>query len=380
MDEDSGKQVIAPEEASALAARIQEQFAERAQDAYPRLPNFWELKGLGKPEVLKVLGKPLRKWIPLHAMVDRISSGSKCIFWQTLFEHRDCIPRDELLKVWYTYFDSNFAGAWTIKVDAPDNQKDYYVPWDKPEKLATSVVTHPLLIDNPTVCHLYVRARKPGYRFLRCITGRTVHNLHLSRELEKALLDDETPSFEMHRVMEEQKLSYSLLERILLEKATSILHHLVANDLIPKDIISLPELCCTCAALYPDTYSVPLLSTIEDARPGTIRSVIDSFERNLLWYALHNRLTGWFHPNCKLTQFLLEHGCDPHNQNQVGLSWREVTDGLTLQQKTRLMTARYTYRPSLRRHDNYDLMVFRSREELKKAQPLNILETYEQCL
>ena len=373
MEEERKKQVISLEEASALASKIQEQFAEKAQEAYPPPLKFWALKGLGNPEVLKVLGTPLRKWIPLHAMVDRISSGSKCIFWQTVFEQRDYIPHDELLKVWYTYFDSSFAGAWWIKVDAQDNHTDYYVPWDKPDKLAVSVVTHPLLIDNPTVCQLYVKARKPGYRFLRCITGRSTQSLHLSTKLEQALLHDDTPSFEILRLMEQKRITYTLLEKLLLNKSTSILRYLVENDLIPKDVMSLGELCCTCATQYPDTYSVPLLNTIEEARPGTVKSVLDDFGRNLLWYALHNRLTGWFHPNCKLTKFLLEKGCDPDNQNQVGLSWQEVTDGLTLQQKTKLMTARYTYRPA-QRYDEYARMVVTHSEELKKAQPLNALE------
>ena len=306
-------------------------------------------------------------------MVDKMSSGSKCTFWRTVFENRDCIPHDELLQVWYTYFDSYYAGAWMMSVDKQDNRTDYFIPWNRPEELAVSVITHPLLIDNPTVCHLYVKARKPGYRFLRCITGRPSQSLDISRELTDAIRDDETPSFEIHRLIQRQKISYSLLERILLEKATSILGHLIAHDDIPKDVMTLSELCCTCTALFPDSYSVPLLSAIEEAHPGILKSVLDDFGRNLLWFALHNRLTGWFHPNCKLTPFLLEKGCDPSNQNQVGLTWREVTDGLTQQQKIRMMTLRYNYRSALLHNDNYNRMLYISRNELKQTQPLEAL-------
>ena len=369
MDKGTMRQEIDRKEAQELAVRIQEQLAEKvkeiknAKETYPTPLKFWALKGLGKPEVLKILGKPLRNWIPLHAMVDMLSSGSKCIFWRTVFEHHDCIPRDELLKVWYTFFDSYYDDERYANVDPRAKREEYCVLWSRPHQLAVSAVTHPMLIDNPVVCEYYVKACKPGYQFLRCITGRHLQALNLSDELEQALNEDDTPSFEMYRLMQRQNICYSLLAEILMAKATSILRHLVENDAIPKSAVSLPELCCTCAARFRDSYSVPLLTAIEEARPGTIKSVHDNFGRNLLWYALHNQTTGWFHPNCKLTQFLLEKGCDPDNQNQAGLTWREVTDGLTLTQKKRIMTSRYN---NWRRNSHT--------EELRRTQPLEALE------
>ncbi len=375
MDKDSKNQVISHEEALALATKIQEQLAEWKKKESPPPLKFWTLKGLEKPEVLKVLGKPKRKWIPIHEMVESLTSVSKCIFWRTVFENRDCIPHDELLKLWFNFFDSYYK-AEKIKGQYFREQNDYVVPWNWPHKLATRAITHPLLIDNPIVCDLYAQARKPGYRFIRCITGRSVQTLSISKELEKALVEDDVPTFEILRLIEQEKINYSLLERILLEKSTSILRHLLEDDLIPKDVISLEEICCTCAAMFPDSYSVPLLNTIEEARPGTIKSVTDEFGRNLLWYALHNRLTGWFHPNCKLTPFLLEKGCNPNNQNQVGISWREVTDGLTPSQKTTLMISRYKYRPYLPRNEFYSRKMSFNGGDLQKIQPLKALKAH----
>ena len=161
------------------------------------------------------------------------------------------------------------------------------------------------------------------------------------------------------------------MERILVEQSTSILRHLLEENLIPKDAMSLEELCCTCAGRFSDAISVPLLSLIEEVRPGTIKSVLDDFGRNLLWYALHNRLTGWFHPNCKLTPFLLEKGCDPNNQNQIGISWQEVTDGLTLKQKTRLMKARYNYMPF---RAFFDWKMTGKQDDLIVTQPITALK------
>ena len=369
MDEDSQNQVITAEEALAMATRIQEQLAEWKKKESPPPLKFWSLKGLGNPQVLKVLGRPKRNWMPIHEIVESLTSVSKCNFWRTVFDNHDCIPHDELLKLWFNFFDSYFIeaeGGISIRNSRFNNQNDYKVPWLSPSSLATRAITHPMLIDNPVVCELYVKARKPGYRFIRCFTGRSSRSLSISNELETALCEDDVPSFEIRRLMGQQKINNSLLERILAEQSTSILRHLLEENLIPKDVMSLEELCCTCAGRFSDSFSIPLLSLIEEVRPGTIKSVLDDFGRNLLWYALHNKMTGWFHPNCKLTPFLLEKGCDPNNQNQLGISWQEVTDGLTLQQKNRQMIVRYNYYAPWRMTGEYD--------DLKTTQPLAALK------
>ena len=82
--------------------------------------------------------------------------------------------------------------------------------------------------------------------------------------------------------------------------------------------------------------------------------------------------TGWFHPDCKLTPFLLEHGCDPLNTNQIGLSWQEITNGLPPKLKVQMMRRRYNM-------EHYSA----TSPKLQINQPLMNLEhkeTWQDCL
>ena len=324
-----------------LAEAITERFAK--QEAHKTKPgpldgiNFWSLKGIESPDVMRILGNPHSYRMPLHKMVNGLRDSSKYDFWRAVFENHAVVQHEELLKVWYTCYLA--SGKWWV--DMPSEETPHLPISYSRQELAESVITHPLLIDNWTVRCNYIKSHKPGWRFLRCIERMNAVKQSYSARTKAAIDSDDVAMFEMCRTMEGFRMSFHLLFNVITGGNISILRHLLSNNMLQRNIMSLNELCCLCAAQFPCHQSVPLLSAIEETSPGVLKSVQDDFGRNLLWYVIHNPRTIWFHPNCKLTSFLIEKGCDPDNRNQIGLSWREVTDGLSMPQKLGIAKRRY---------------------------------------
>ena len=373
------KQVENDGKAYELAARIMERFTHpvpRHSSGAKWLDgiNFWSLEGIESTDVMRILGNHPREWMPLYNMVGSLREPSKYDFWRTVFENRDVIPRDELMRVWHTCL-TNYGKWW---VDTPNMETDtpQLINNYSSQELAESVVTNPLLIDHWIVRNCYIMAHKPGWRFIRCIEGWDARKPTFSNMVKAAVEADDVSLFIIRRDMEGFRASIPLILNVLAGGRVNILRHLVEKGIIPRNVMTLEELCCFCTAQFPDHQSIPLLTAIEEARPGILKSVRDDFGRNLLWYAVHNQRTGWFHPNCKLTPFLIKKGCDPENRNQIGLSWREVTDGLTIKQKTSFMKHRhrYSYHPIWWLARQYPinwgappLYVTQSLEDLKKS-------------
>ena len=161
--------------------------------------------------------------------------------------------------------------------------------------------------------------------------------------MRQAISEDCVPAFAMHLDMSARSISFSLLMEVLESGAVGIFRHLLENQRVTNDVITPSELCCLLVARFQDDISVPMLSVMDELHPGVVKGVVDLFSRNLLWYAVQNLKTGWFHPDCKLTPFLLEHGCDPRNENQIGLAWQTVTDKLPMSLRKQMMRKRYNW-------------------------------------
>ena len=145
-----------------------------------------------------------------------------------------------------------------------------------------------------------------------------------------------------------KKMSYSLLAEILQKKAVKIFSAVLESGEITRCVMPLDELAVCCTAQFEDSLSVQLLQSIEQYRPGTLKSVHDRWGRNLLWYAVMNRKTIFFHPYCRLTKFLLQSGCDPQNSNQLGLSWKYMIRNLNFILKERFVKWRHSHCSALK--------------------------------
>ena len=289
--------------------------------------NFWDIRiPWSDPRVMQTIVKNQKKWLPLHKMVNRLEEGSRFDFWRTVFENRKYIPQKELLKVWYGCLNDRGCRS-SQRVTTEDGNEVYGSLNSVHENQAASVITDPLLIDDHIVSYRYCQVKKPGWQMLQYIHGRRHLTVKMPDAMREAVREDNLPIFAINLDMAGMNVSFSLLVEVLESGAASIFRELLENRMFNDSAISLSELCCFLVAWYPDDISVPMLTVLEEVQPGLVKSVADDFGRNLLWYAIQNTKTGWFHPDCRLTPFLLEHGCDPQNTNQIGLPWQMVMDG-----------------------------------------------------
>jgi hypothetical protein len=194
-----------------------------------------------------------------------------------------------------------------------------------------------------TVRYRYCQLRKNGWEMLRHAEGGRIMTVKLPDAMRQAIRDDDIPAFCLNLNFCGRSISVSLLEEIMRYGGPKIFSYLVEENMIKPNVFPLPELCCFIVTHFRDTVSIPLLTALEEHSPGLLQSVHDTFGRNLLWYEMYNWETAWFHPNCRLTSFLLEHGCDPNNENHLGMSWQFVMDNLTIKQKTHLLEKRYKH-------------------------------------
>lgn len=302
--------------------------------------NFWDIDIAWTPQVLQLIGTHPKQWIPLHKMVNHLEQGSRFAFWKMLFENRRHIPQEELRDIWYDCLNDRGCLSYQ-KVITPNGFEEYNANIRNPLQLADSIITDPILIDNPIVSYRYSQAKKPGWRKIQYIHGRRHQTLRIPDSMRQAIQEDNLPVFAMGLDILGKEVSFSLLAEVLEANAVGIFHHLLENRMLQPSVISLPELCCYLTAGFRDSISIPLLSAMDDVYPGLLKDVRDDFGRNLLWYAVQNMKTGWFHPNCRLTPFLLEHGCDPRNETVIGLTWQSVRDGLPLELRAQMMRRRY---------------------------------------
>lgn len=302
------------------------------------MKKFWDLSiPWSDPQIIQTI---VDKWKLVHRLVANLASGNRLHFWKMMLENRRLLPRQQLLQIWYD--NLNDRGDLNYQRFVTQNKvKEYTANVSNPDQQKAAVITDPLLIDDPIVCFRYCQAQKTGWQMFQYIHGRRHQTLKLPEAMRQAIRDDCCPVFAIHLDMTGKRITYSLLVDILESNAVGIFRSLLENKLITDAIIPLPELCCLLVTRFPDEISIPMLTVLDELNPGLIVSVKDEFGRNLLWYAVHNMKTGWFHPDCQLTPYLLAHGCDPQNVNQLGLSWQTVTDNLSFGRKKFMMSRRY---------------------------------------
>ena len=192
----TNEQTVGDGVARELATRIMERFAgnegHAVRTGHHSGIDYWSFEGIDNPEVIRLLGLPRgssrlwypqKGWMPLHEMVELVSTPSKFYFLKTLFENRDCIPRSELIKLWYICYLGK--SMWSLHRQDVTNPQ-----W-------RSTIINPLLIDNETARYNYVMEKRPGWRFLKCIMKRETANMKFSSALESAIQDDDEARFEM---------------------------------------------------------------------------------------------------------------------------------------------------------------------------------------
>ena len=229
------------------------------------------------------------------------------------FHHCGKLPRKTLATLW------NIARNDTSLVEnkKPDDRSQFTE--QQREKMVNSIRTDPLLIDVEVVCRYYIYLKKPGWEMLsRRFSCQLLYQPPLTPQCQHALQEDCAPMFRIACDLADTKLDFGLLREIIKNGAVNILRDLLETRQITPEIIPLDELCCLIAARPRLANGAALLAAIEDTHPGLLQSVHAIFGRNILWYAIRS-------PHA-VTEFLLQHGCDPLNTNQLGLTWQEAYD------------------------------------------------------
>jgi len=296
-------------------------------------------------EALKAIGRSQMGEEILLWASHKLAHNSKYLFWSQLLEHRHCFSENFIFSIWFALFIDCGNSKHQHPVEADGTENDFGWEDIDVEQLRNSVITSPLLIDSSTVLHRYCQAQKPGWKTMRYLRagGRQWRTLPGWAGVRSDIEGDNVPGFEMGRVMRGGGLSFSLIAEILNNGANKIFRHLLENDLEELEAaVPLEEIACHVTAQFPDQYSVPVLELLEEVRPGIVGQFRDVFGQNLLWYGMHNPLTCWFHPQCKLTAYLLEKGCSPDAPTTVGLSWKFLTDSLTNEHKDWLWLRKFS--------------------------------------
>ena len=130
-----------------------------------------------------------------------------------VFENRERIPKNELLAVWFDCLSDRPRSVSETKVETPDEMLEFKYRLVKPgkpkpsdeekqnikerlnKKLASSVITNPLLIDNLTVRYRYCQLRKNGWEMLRHAEGGRMMTVKLQDTMRQAIRDDDIPAF-----------------------------------------------------------------------------------------------------------------------------------------------------------------------------------------
>ena len=301
---------------------------------------FSDIDGLLTEDTMDLIYRTSKPALSLRKLFSRLEPIFRFDFWKRIFQLREHIPAPDFQHFWFNcMIDRGHLLVFTPRI-IKGREYIIAVPPD-PEQLETLPLTDELLIDNQLVCRTYCEARKPGWEILRYISGRRSALQKMPEGMRQAIADDSVETFMIWRDISGKKLSYSLLMEIMKNGAVRIFTELLKEGKVLEKEISPEELCVCCASQLEDAASVPMLETMEGLFPGILKNFRDRWGRNLLWYAAANRRTAFFHPFCQLTPFLLKHGCDPENENQLGLSWRRMLTGLSLSQKRRLLWQRH---------------------------------------
>ena len=308
--------------------------------------NFWYVNHYFCEDSLKILSENPGRWMTLAEIYDCFAPASRIPFLLHCFRLRSYLSVSELAVIWYKSFEyDELLEDFIFGRGSGKSQKiqvDRATCLDYPPKvpadvLRQSMLTDPLLIDNPIVIRRFCQCKKDGWECLQHINGRKWGRLKLEDSLAKALENYNTAEFCIRWDMmnASRKITIPLLMEIIGNEADGIFREMLPR--VPQNELrkSLPGLCLHTVIHSPDPTATKLLQAIEAVHPCFLSKMHDHWGRNLLWYAMQNSNFASFQPRCTFTPFLLEAGCDPNNRNQLGLSWQDANDWLTLSKKNR---------------------------------------------
>ena len=313
------------------------------RNSYVHSMSFDEISPLINAPVLEKICNSKRPGVSLKKLVKLPEHCDRFAMLEAVFKSRKGIPLKKFIQLYTDFILADRSRIYSQEVRISDGSicsLGQYIT--DPGEIAENAITSELLIDNAIVLNRYCQLQKPGWETLRYAAGTRRSALQKMPEaMRQAMTHDAVEQFLIYKDISGKKMSYSLLMEIIERKAVKIFSKLLESGEIFKHAITLEELCFCLAGGFEDGTSVPFLQAIENIYPGTVKSVHDRWGRNLLWYAVLNKKTAWFHPFCRLTEFLINAGCDVNNRNQLDFSFAELYCNLDSSARGNILTTRY---------------------------------------
>ena len=144
----------------------------------------------------------------------------------------------------------------------------------------------------------------------------------LSDAMRQGIGDDSVSVFEINRMLENRRISDSLMKLLIASNAIKCFTYILAN--YPETVFRLrsPQewllTVCRCAE---EKFAVATVNELERQFPGIVAGTRDPWGNTLLWNTFFN-----YEQTKNLRSELIRLGCDPDAENELGLSYRLLID------------------------------------------------------
>ena len=154
----------------------------------------------------------------------------------------------------------------------------------------------------------------------------------LPTQILQAIKRDSVSELEIARLLNNKKISLSIMYAILTYNAGSTINFLLKK--YSDEIFSLrtpQEWLFTLCNYFHLTAAIDFIKHIEEKFPGIVKNATDPWGNNLLWHTFYNDKV--WNPCYNQTvnsiqQCLIDLGCDPNKRNALGLSFNLVMENL----------------------------------------------------
>ncbi len=194
------------------------------------------------------------------------------------------------------------------------------------------------LYDHPAVRKWLCLKKQDGWEDIRLsdplFFGDEISRLFKKQADEKALeaIEKDSPSALLMPLAIAGKLIPAKYFLAALEKRSiRIISYIVCNGKALNRLSWLPKILFYVCANWNDDNAISIVKLLEKEKPGLVRNSLDAFGHDAMWYTLYqrdrfNRATPAARRKMTpLDRTLIKLGCDPKRQNDIGLSYDDLT-------------------------------------------------------
>ena len=183
-------------------------------------------------------------------------------------------------------------------------------------------------LDCPNARKWYCERKLKGYEDIQCsdtfFFNRAIPfkaNSKIDEMVERGIDADSPAQFMMALSVGGKGVQQKYFFEVLRRRKMKILTYLWENDDTIKKLLDPRRMLFYACANWSGEDAVGCVNRIEAEHPGIVKSCVDVFGRNLLWYSLYH---AGLKEDASLAKALIRHGCDPDAPTKWGMSWRDM--------------------------------------------------------